>query len=57
MEVGRYTAEDYARFRNDWSVGAKIYDNQNIEIYPTFRSKSVPNQEFFSLQLGQNIFQ
>ena len=57
VEVGRYTAEDYARFRNDWSVGAKIYDNQNIEIYPTFRSKSVPNQEFFSLQLGQNIFQ
>lgn len=32
-EVGRYTAEDYARFRNDRSVDAKVYDSQNIEIY------------------------
>jgi len=33
MEVGRYNAGDYARFRNDQSVGVKIYDNLNIEIY------------------------
>ena len=35
MEVGRYTAEDYTRFRNDRSVSAKIYDNHNIEIFDT----------------------
>ena len=34
-EVGRYTAEDYTRFRNDRSVSVKIYDNLNIEIYDT----------------------
>jgi len=33
VEVGRYTAGDYARFRNDQSVNAKIYDNLNIEIF------------------------
>jgi hypothetical protein len=33
MEVGRYTAGDYARFRNDRSVDIKIYDNLNIELY------------------------
>jgi hypothetical protein len=33
MEVGRYNAGDYARFRNDQSVSAKLYDNLNIEIY------------------------
>lgn len=33
VEVGRYTAGDYARFRDDQSVNAKIYDNLNIEIY------------------------
>lgn len=33
MELGRYTAEDYARFRNDQSVDAKIYHNLNIEIF------------------------
>lgn len=35
MEVGRYTAGDYARFRNDQSVYVKMYDNLNIEIYST----------------------
>jgi len=35
MEVGRYTAGDYARFRNDQSVEAKIYSNLNIEIFVT----------------------
>ncbi len=38
VEVGRYTAGDYARFRNDQSVDVKLYDNLNIEIY--FTSKS-----------------
>ena len=33
VEVGRYTADDYARFRNDQSVNAKIYDSLNIEIF------------------------
>jgi hypothetical protein len=33
VEVGRYTAGDYARFRNDQSVNAKIYDNLNVEIF------------------------
>lgn len=33
IEVGRYTAEDYSRFRNDSSVDAKIYDNLNIETF------------------------
>ncbi|MBA7480153.1 hypothetical protein ES707_15600 [subsurface metagenome] len=33
--VGRYTAGDYARFRNDQSVDVKIYDNLNIEVYAT----------------------
>lgn len=32
-EVGRYSARDYFRFRNDRSVHEKIYDNVNIEIY------------------------
>jgi hypothetical protein len=35
-EVGRYTAKDYARFRNDQSVEEKIYDGQNIEVYNVF---------------------
>jgi hypothetical protein len=35
VEVGRYTAGDYVRFRNDQSVNAKIYDNLNIEVYAT----------------------
>lgn len=33
IEVGRYTAGDYVRFRNDQSVHAKIYHNLNIEIF------------------------
>ena len=33
MEVGRYTAGDYARFRSDQSVSVKIYDNHNIELF------------------------
>lgn len=33
MEVGRYIAEDYIRFRNDQSINAKVYDNLNIELY------------------------
>ncbi len=33
MEVGRYTAGDYTRFRNDQSVDVKIYENRNIQIY------------------------
>ena len=37
MEFGRYTAEDYTRFRNDRSVTAKIYDNLNIEIFDALR--------------------
>ena len=32
MEVGRYNAEDFYRFRNDDSVN-KIFDDLNIEIY------------------------
>jgi len=32
-EVGRFTSDDYARFRNDRSIDGKIYDNINIEIY------------------------
>jgi len=35
LEVGRYTVGDYARFRNDQSIDAKIYDDLNIEIYST----------------------
>ena len=31
-EVGRYNAQDFHRFRNDYSIN-KIYDNLNIEIY------------------------
>nr|WP_209631200.1 hypothetical protein [Methanofollis sp. W23] len=33
MELGRYTAGDYSRFRNDQSIDAKVYDNCDIEIY------------------------
>lgn len=33
-EVGRYTAEDFHRFRNDDSIN-KIFDSTNIEIYST----------------------
>jgi len=33
MEGGRYTAGDCARFRNDQSVNAKIYDSLNIETF------------------------
>lgn len=32
-EIGRYTAGDYARFRNDQSISTQIYDNSNIEIF------------------------
>jgi hypothetical protein len=32
MEVGRYKAEDFRRFRNDNSIN-KIFDDMNIEIY------------------------
>jgi hypothetical protein len=32
-EVGRYTSDDYVRFRNDLSIDGKIYDNLNIEIF------------------------
>jgi hypothetical protein len=35
VEVGRYTAGDYARFRNDQSIDVKAYDNLNIEVYIT----------------------
>jgi hypothetical protein len=35
VEVSRYTAGDYARFRNDQSINVKIYDNHNIEIFDT----------------------
>lgn len=33
MEVRRYTANDYIRFRSDRSVSRKVYDNTDIEIY------------------------
>jgi len=32
-EIGRFTSDDYVRFRNDRSIDGKIYDNLNIEIY------------------------
>ena len=32
MQVGRYNADDFRRFRNDYSVN-KIFDDLNIEIY------------------------
>lgn len=32
-EVGRFTSNDYVRFRNDRSIDGKIYDNLNIEIF------------------------
>jgi hypothetical protein len=32
LEVGRYNAEDFRRFRNDNSIN-KIFGNMNIEIY------------------------
>jgi len=32
IEVGRYKAEDFQRFRNDNSIN-KIFDNTDIEIY------------------------
>jgi len=32
-EVGRYTADDFARFRADPSINVKIYDGKDIEIY------------------------
>jgi hypothetical protein len=34
QDIGRYTQNDYVRFRNDYSV-SKIYQNSNIEIYST----------------------
>lgn len=36
INVGRYNQIDFARFRNDNSINAKIYDNTNIEIYKIF---------------------
>ena len=39
IEVGRYTTEDYTRFRNDRSVSVKIYDNRNIEVFDVGLSK------------------
>jgi len=41
MEVGRYTATDYTRFRNDPSVDAKIYDDLNIQIYCIERNRDI----------------
>jgi hypothetical protein len=32
IEVGRYTADDFSRFRNDNSIN-KIFDDMNIDIY------------------------
>lgn len=37
MDVGRYTCNDYSRFRNDRSV-SKLYQTLNMEIYSTIKS-------------------
>ncbi|AGB02445.1 hypothetical protein Metfor_1408 [Methanoregula formicica SMSP] len=36
IEVGRYTENDYSRFRNDQSINAKIYHSLNIQIFDIY---------------------
>lgn len=49
MEVGRYTSEDFVRFRNDPSVSTKLYDNQDIEIFDVKAYESLLDSLYYNI--------